>query len=131
MKVFRLLASAMIAGSCACAQGTTPRQTDVSFRHEVQRAIEKGNDFLKSAQNSNGWWSTPDHPSVTALALSAMMGEPGARLKNSPEVKKGYAFVLGCVQPDGGIYVTNLANYNTSICMMGLLAAHDSKYDNA
>jgi len=27
------------------------------------------------------------------------------------------------------IYVTELANYNTSICMMGLLAAHDPKYD--
>jgi squalene-hopene/tetraprenyl-beta-curcumene cyclase len=57
------------------------------------------------------------------------MGEPNQRLKNAPEVKKGYAFVLGCAKPDGGIYVTNLANYNTSICMMGLLAARDAKYD--
>ena len=105
------------------------RPTDVSFRHEIQRAIEKGNDFLKVQQNSNGWWSTPDHPSVTALALSAIMGEPNQRLKNSPEVKKGYAFVSSCAKPDGGIYVTNLANYNTAICMMGLLAARDSKHD--
>jgi squalene-hopene/tetraprenyl-beta-curcumene cyclase len=105
------------------------RATDVSFRHEIQRAIEKGNDFLKTQQNSNGWWSTPDHPSVTALALSAIMGEPNQRLKNAPEVKKGYAFVLGCAKPDGGIYVTNLANYNTAICMMGLLAARDAKHD--
>ena len=105
------------------------RATDVSFRHEIQRALEKGNDFLKTAQHTNGWWSTPDHPSVTALALSAWQGEPGARLKNFPEAKKGYAFVLSCVQPDGGIYVTNLANYNTSICMMGLLAAGDPKHD--
>src|SRR6185369_7552598 len=107
----------------------TIRTTDVSFRNEVQRAIEKGNDFLKSSQNSNGWWSTPDHPSVTALALAAMMGEPNARYKDSTEAKRGYAFVLGCARPDGGIYVTNLENYNTSISMMGLLAAHDSKYD--
>ena len=105
------------------------RPTDISFRHEVQRAIEKGNDFLKSTQNTNGWWSTADHPSVSALALTAMMGEPNARLKNSAEVKKGYAFVLRCAKPDGGIYVTELANYNTSICMMGLLAAQDAKYD--
>ena len=117
----------VVAGHAADAPKI--RATDVSFRHEIQRAIEKGNDFLKSAQNTNGWWSTPDHPSVTALALSAMMSEPGARLKNSPEVKKGYAFVLSCVQPDGGIYATNLANYNTSICMMGLLAANDPKHD--
>jgi squalene-hopene/tetraprenyl-beta-curcumene cyclase len=128
------IAGALFAIASLAATAAEPaklRNTDVSFRHEVQRAIEKGNDFLKSSQNSNGWWSTPDHPSVTALALSAMMGEPNARLKNSPEVKKGYAFVLSSVQPDGGIYVTNLANYNTSICMMGLLAARDSKYDSA
>jgi squalene-hopene/tetraprenyl-beta-curcumene cyclase len=102
---------------------------DISFRNEVQRAIEKGNDFLKASQNSNGWWSTPDHPSVTALALSALVNEPGTRYKNSAETKHGYEFVLAHAKPDGGIYTTNLANYNTSICMMGLLAAHDPKYD--
>ena len=105
------------------------RTTDISFRNEVQHAIEKGNDFLKSSQNSNGWWSTADHPSVTALALSAMMGEPKARFKDSAETRKGYAFILSHVQPDGGIYVSDLANYNTAICMMGLLAARDSRYD--
>ncbi len=131
MKIFQTLVCVMAAVSCAGgAETKSLRPTDISFRNEVQRALEKGNDFLKSAQNSNGWWSTPDHPSVTALALSAMMGEPNARLKNSPEVKKGYTFVLSCVKPDGGIYVTNLANYNTSICMMGLLAARDPKHDD-
>ena len=113
----------------AAAEPQALRSTDISFRHEVQRAIEKGNDFLKSSQNSNGWWSTADHPSVTALALSALMGEPNQRHKNSAEARKGYAFVLSCVKPDGGIYVRDLVNYNTSICMMGLLAARDSKYD--
>ena len=130
MKTGRLLVIWFASALGVAAAETKPlRPTDISFRHEIQRAIEKGNDFLKSSQNSNGWWSTPDHPSVTALALSAMMNEPNARLKNSPEVKKGYAFVESCVKPDGGIYVTNLANYNTSICMMGLLAARDSKHD--
>jgi squalene-hopene/tetraprenyl-beta-curcumene cyclase len=119
----------LIAGLLHAAEAPKIRETDVSFRHEIQRAIEKGNDFLKSSQNSNGWWSTPDHPSVTALALSAMMGEPNARLKNSTEVKKGYAYILSCAQPDGSIYVTNLQNYNTSISMMGLLAAQEPKYD--
>jgi squalene-hopene/tetraprenyl-beta-curcumene cyclase len=119
----------LIASLLHAAEAPKIRETDVSFRHEIQRAIEKGNDFLKSSQNSNGWWSTPDHPSVTALALSAMMGEPNARLKNSTEVKKGYAHILSCAQPDGSIYVTNLQNYNTSISMMGLLAAQEPKYD--
>lgn len=95
----------------------------------MQRAIEHGVDFLKSSQNQAGWWSTADHPAVTALALTAMMGEPQRRWKESPEAKKGYGFLLACVRPDGGIYVTNLANYNTSIAMMALLAARDPQYD--
>ena len=124
-----ILLTVVFAVTVHAAEAPKIRATDVSFRHEIQRAIEKGNDFLKAAQNTNGWWSTPDHPSVTALALSAWQGEPGARLKNSDGAKKGYAFVLSCVRPDGGIYVTNLANYNTSLCMMGLLAANDPKND--
>jgi len=120
---------AFIALRLSAADPEKLRPTDLSFRHEVQRAIEKGNDFLKSSQSSNGWWSTADHPSVTALALSALMAEPNQRHKDSAEVKKGYAFVLGCVKSDGGIYVNDLANYNTSISMMGLLAAREPKYD--
>ena len=120
--------SALVVQSTFAADTLKPR--DVSFQNEVQRAIEKGLDYLKTSQNSNGWWSTPDHPSVTALALSAFSGEPQQRYKNLPQVKKGYDFVLSCAKPDGGIYGTNLANYNTSISMMGLLAAHDPKYDS-
>jgi squalene-hopene/tetraprenyl-beta-curcumene cyclase len=125
--MIRFVLPLLCVSSIFAAEAIRPR--DASFRHEVQRAIEKGNDFLKSQQNTNGWWSTPDHPSVTALALSAMMGEPNERFKTSAEAKKGYAFVASCARPDGGIYVTNLANYNTAICMMGLLAARDAKYE--
>lgn len=116
--------------SHAASGAEAGKQRDVSFANEVQRAIEKGLDYLKTSQNSNGWWSTADHPSVTALALASFMGEPQQRYKNAPQVKKGYGFVTSCVKPDGGIYVTNLANYNTSISMMGLLAARDAKYDS-
>jgi len=121
---------ALAALRVLAAEPAKLRPTDISFRHEVQHAIEKGNDFLKSSQNSNGWWSTADHPSVTALVLSALMGEPSQRQRDSREVKKGYAFILSCAKSDGGIYVTDLANYNTSICMMGLLAARNGKHDS-
>src|SRR4051812_3875273 len=98
MNCLRLLATSLLLTSLGVAAETQPlRSTDISFRNEIQRAIERGNDFLKSSQNSNGWWSTADHPSVTALALSAMMSEPNQQFKNSAEVKKGYAFVLSCV----------------------------------
>jgi squalene-hopene/tetraprenyl-beta-curcumene cyclase len=129
VKIFATAALIAISISAFPAENKSLPLKDISFRNEVQRALEHGVDYLKGAQNSNGWWSTPDHPSVTGLALFAIMGEPGERLKKSETVKKGYDFLTQCAKPDGGIYVTNLANYNTSISMMALLAAHDPKYD--
>lgn len=123
---------ALLLGLATLVTGAEPpagRPADVSFRQEIQRAIEKGNDFLRTAQHSNGWWSTPDHPSVTALAVSALLGEPGRRHQTSPPVQKALAYITSCAQPDGGIYVTNLANYNTSISMMALVAANDRRHD--
>lgn len=120
----------LLAFGAPAAEPQLLGKPDVSFKNEVERAIERGLAFLKTAQHSNGWWSTPDHPSVTALALSAYMGDPKERHKGAAEVRKGYSYILSCVKPDGSIYVTNLANYNTSISMMALLAARDSKYDN-
>jgi squalene-hopene/tetraprenyl-beta-curcumene cyclase len=132
MKALLTPAIALLAAFHAtAAEPARLRTTDVSFQNEIRRAIERGADYLKTSQNSNGWWSTPDHPSVTALALSAWMGEPGQRWKNTPEARKGYGFILGCVKPDGSIWVTNLQNYNTSISLMALLAARDSKHDGA
>src|SRR6185369_10686937 len=43
--------------------------------------------------------------------------------------KKGYAFVVSCAKPDGGIHQTNLVTYNTSISMMALLAANRGEYE--
>lgn len=102
---------------------------NLSFKKEVDRAIARGADFLAGSQNTNGWWSTPDHPSVTALALFATLGEPKARLKDSPGVAKGFQFVLSCAKPNGGIHAGELANYNTSISMMALLAADRPEYE--
>lgn len=121
--------SLSLAMATMAADIGAPAKGNVSFRNEVQRALEHGVDYLKSTQTTNGWWSTADHPSVTALALFAILGEPNARLSKSLEVNRGYAFLTNCAKPDGGIYVTNLANYNTSISMMALLAAQDARYD--
>jgi len=105
--------------------------TDQSVRNEVQHAIDRGLAWLQANQNSNGWWSTPDQPAVTALALMACQGEPTGRFRDAEALwlKRGYAFVLGCANPDGGICRTNLPTYNTSLCMMALLAANQAEYE--
>ncbi len=103
---------------------------NVSLRKEVQHAVSKGLAWLRNHQDPKGFWSTPDHPAVTALALVALVEEPGApnRPLDSEAVQKGYACLLSCAKPDGGIYVKDLLNYNTAVSMMALLAANRPEY---
>ena len=112
---------------------TLAGQNNVSFRNEVQHAIDRGLAWLTAHQNSDGWWSVPDHPAVTALALTAFNGDPLGRYRGheSENLKRAYRFVLSSAKPDGGIYVASLATYNTSLCMMALLTANNPEYDSA
>src|SRR5258705_539287 len=103
--------------------------SDQSFKNEVQRAIDRGLDWLKANQNSNGWWSTPDHPAITALPITAFKGDPSKRYADSPFIKKGYAQILQAAKANGGIFTTNLPTYNTALAMMALVAANDPSYD--
>jgi squalene-hopene/tetraprenyl-beta-curcumene cyclase len=96
---------------------------NVSLKLEIERAIAKGVDFLKSQQNKEtGAWSDPVNPAFTALAISSILGDPNLDLaKGLPaEAEKGYAFLLSNVQDDGGIYGKGLATYNTSLSLMAL-----------
>lgn len=104
-------------------------RTDQSFKHEVQRAIDRGLDWLKADQNTNGWWSTPDHPALTALPVMAFKGDPSKRFANAPWLKNSYAHLLRCAKPSGGIYTTNLPTYNTALAMLALVAANDPAHD--
>lgn len=104
---------------------------DESLRHEVQRAIDRGIAWLLANQNSNGWWTTPDHPALTALPLIALNGEPSGRFlqQPTPQIRRGYAHLLASAKPDGGIYATNMANYNTSLALLALVSANRPEYD--
>ena len=122
---------AVAALRAAAPPGPVLLQPDISFRNEVQLAIDHGLLWLQSNQNSNGWWSTPEHPALTALAVSAFMGNPSRHAaERAPEaVARGYQFILASVKPDGGIYDKEDENYNTSICLMALLQARKPEYD--
>jgi squalene-hopene/tetraprenyl-beta-curcumene cyclase len=101
-----------------------------SFKNELEHAIHKGLRWLAQNQDEKGFWSEEDHPAVTALALQAFMGDPSGRFQKeeSEVLRKGYDYLLGCVQPDGSIHRGQLQNYNTSISVMALLASDKSEY---
>ena len=120
------------AGSTLEAEITVNQPaTDISLKNEVEHAITRGLLWLKENQKSQGFWSQPDHPALSALVLTAYMGEPTGRFRAEKPafIQKGYEYLLQCVKPDGGIYVKDLSNYNTSICMMALQVATEPAYD--
>lgn len=106
-------------------------QQDLSLKNEVQHAIARGLQWLLSQQDAKGFWSQPDYPALSALALTAFMGDPSNsyKTKSTAAIAKGYAYLVQCVKPDGGIYVSQLANYNTAVSMMALQVANDPAYE--
>ena len=104
---------------------------DVSFRNEIQRSIDRGLAWLQTNQNTNGYWSTPDTPAVTGLALMAFKGDPRGRYEtNEPAwLKRGYQYILESARPDGGIHRSNLPNYNTAISLLALVTAQKAEYE--
>ena len=111
----------------------TVRQPDISLRNEVEHAIDQGLAWLSGQQKPEGFWSNPDFPALTALALTAYQGDPTIKTRSPagrPElVRRGYDWLLTCVKPDGGIYNKGLSNYNTSIVMTALVAAHEARFE--
>ena len=101
-----------------------PDGANVSLKLEIERAISKGVGYLKSQQQAEtGAWSDESTPAFTALAISAILGDPNLDLaKGLPaEAEKGYEFLLSNVKPDGGIYGKGLATYNTALSIMALV----------
>jgi squalene-hopene/tetraprenyl-beta-curcumene cyclase len=103
-----------------------PAVPNLSLKNEVKHAIDKGLAWLEQSQDTNGFWSGPDHPAITALDLVALQlgTEIQGQRGESAAARKGYAFLLSCVKPDGGIYRKDLPSYNTSVALMALLAAN-------
>lgn len=108
-----------------------PDGRNVSLKLEVERAIARGVQFLKTRQNSDtGAWGDPGIPAFTALSISAILRDPSFETESSlpTEVEKGYEFLLSNVKPDGGIYGKGLATYNTSLSIMALLQSGNEEY---
>ncbi len=105
---------------------------DLSFRNEIQHAVDRGLAWLTTNQNVSGWWSSPDHPATTALALSAFIGDPQKRYRTNPPpgITRGFAYIVESAKPDGSIYRTALINYNTAISVTTLAMANNPAYES-
>ena len=129
---FFLLTILLCAQTVRAADAMPRDAKNLSLRNEVQHAIDQGLAWLQPKQAPAGFWTTPEHPAITALALTAFLRDPGASHRDAEFVKRGFDFLLSCAHPDGGIYKKDeLLNYNTSVSVMALLAADDPKFEPA
>lgn len=132
MKLLSLLSILALSQTLSAAD-LSVKTDNTSLRNEVQIAIDKGLAWLQKNQSADGSWSLPDYPALTALPLTAFMLEPSGkwRKEKPPFIQNGYASLMNAAQPDGGIYLKGLANYNTSISLVALATAGDPKFDPA
>jgi len=101
----------------------------LSIQLEMKRAIERGSEYLKKEQDKEGFWREPKYPAFTALALTAQRRSPS--YKPSPEIEKGYAWLLKQQKEDGGIYGQGLGSYNTATSVVALVASGKKAYHPA
>ncbi|MDD4736037.1 MAG: cycloartenol synthase [Kiritimatiellae bacterium] len=92
---------------------------------ETHRTIREGMDWLLSQQQSDGHWSNPGFPALTALPLWALV-QGGCT--DTQAIEKATQSILSNVHDDGSIWRKapegrrggGLPNYNTAICMVAL-----------
>ena len=122
MRKFLMLgvASLLVAG-VATAQGTN------NVREQAQASVARGLAWMAGQQQPNGAFGNPDFPALTGLPLWAFANTKDARYTGA--VDRAVAFILTCIQTNGGIYAANkgqraasLATYNTAVCMIALHA---------
>lgn len=122
--VSHLVALGLLGSLPLAAQEKT--QPHLSIKLEIKRAIERGNAYLKSKQHEDGHWGDAKYPALTALALTAAKRSPS--YEPSPQIDKGYSWLLKQQKEDGGIYAQGLGTYNTATSLVALVAAGDKSY---
>ena len=102
----------------------------LSLKNEITRSFDMGFEYLKKNQNPDGFWSNPEFPALTGLAVSAFLNsEKYGKNKEKPDfIVKALDYIVSCAHDNGAIYREGLPNYNTAICMMALIGAKDEKY---
>ena len=126
-----LIVTIFAFGCSPCRSAAEPPPVPKDVKANAKAMMERGTTWLVAQQNDNGSFHADEHmePAVTALAVRAMATGPlRDELMKTDGFKKAVAFILSCVQDDGGVYIDDwAANYHTSVAFSALAALEDPK----
>lgn len=107
-----------------------PDHDTVSLKHELTRTYQMAYSFLKKKQNPDGSWSNPEFPALTGLAVYALLTSPEyINADKKPDfITRALDYIISNAHENGAIYKKELSNYNTSICVLALLATKDARF---
>jgi squalene-hopene/tetraprenyl-beta-curcumene cyclase len=95
-----------------------------------QQTVERGAQYLRSAQGADGAVSAQLGPAVTALAVTGLIRT--GRTPDDPLVATSLKYLEGFVHEDGGLYANDsrIPNYETCVIVQALVVANgDGRYD--
>lgn len=124
MKTLHLITSLALA--TATVQGQEANNPYLSLKLEAKRAIERGNAYLASQQNKEGYWREAKYPAFTALALTAALRSPS--YEKSEAITTATQWLVKQQKEDGGIYGQGLGTYNTATSIVALVATNDKSH---
>jgi squalene-hopene/tetraprenyl-beta-curcumene cyclase len=99
----------------------------------AQITADKALNYLKTQQQPDFSWqndSQVEFPGITALVQHAFLSDSKYDA-DIPFLDKSFDHLLSIQQPDGGIYVHMLADYNTAICLSTLAISQEAEYQSA
>ncbi len=108
------------------SQNPAPK-TDLSLAKEIDHSIKLGLKWLYVNQEDDGSWQ--HYPAITALVLSSFLRAHPSISTDEEAIADGFAFLRSCVRRDGSIYLDDMPNYNTAICLTAFKDANDPDFD--
>lgn len=134
----------LAAGACALCVASmsfaqTGGQPSADKLAQARQMRDKAVDYLLSQQDERtGGWSVrpdgPNLPAITGLVLLGMTADDALPTRDNATrraVDRGYEFMYGYQQGDGGIYDRILPQYNTAISLAALSRLDTQRADEA
>ena len=99
-----MIAFGASAFACAADEPLPKDEKNLSFRNEIKDSLDRSLTWLRTQQNADGsFGKDTQHPALSALPLVAFQRDPAQRFAAAEFVAKGYGYLRGFAQPDGGM----------------------------